>query len=685
MRLPIILLFTLILYSSFALSFNNAYTNVGYDRQSDYVSPNNLLLSSGPITIQGTLTLNGSIPLSTDLLGNGNNNLILLTNNNYLYIQNYTGTTFSNLASAYIGSTQLDHRDQRQTPGIIDYDNDGNQEIIVFNQTHFIIYNYTLASGLTVENTSTYLTNTTDTGTCGGAVTPQHEIIKCTKTGLPNNIAACFVLSVYHTASVSYDELYMYDLTNNTVQNSQVTNAYCNFDHAYGRNLFLIDMNNNGYYEAAYGIYDSANGDVNISMTSVNSDDTLTTAPVYLNNMPSGYWNSDITVGNFDGITSNGLEIGIVYRSAAESYASKTISHTGTLLKTQTIAGSIKYTSSTPSPSLISDTNGYYCAGIINLSVADTDDLFIACFDSSTQSVGQYVSSGISPITAFTLSKAQVNSTYNYVTSTAAYLNNGSAASFAQGYLNAAVFDYKNTGSASVLLSNVTSYAMYDTLYTNSPPAITDKGFGTGNPACLGVVQKYTMSVTDAEKDQVTCYTGTTYVNGTLKYNTTAQSASSPASFSFLETLNETGSFYVNYYCKDSYHAYAGSSLVLTVSNDTLHCNAQDQNGFSVSTNSTETNATADWDSQLNTLYGNVGMSSKKAKNVLALIIITIIAVLIFLKTMNVTISLLSTFFVSIIMYYINLISIFPLVLIIIVCIAVTVLAIVRRQNTVGG
>lgn len=626
-----LILFTLMLTITTYSAIATEYLMPGYNKQSDYATTTNININGAGMLINGNLILNGSIPLSADLLGDGNNELILLTHDNYLYVQNYTGSTFTNLASVYIGSTQLSHRDQRITPGILDYDNDGNKEIIMQNQTHFLVYNYTLASGLTLEQSATYLTNTSDTGVCGGAVTKQYSIIKCSSNGLPDGIKACFMLGTYHDAGIVYDELYMYDLTNNTVKESQVTSAYCNFNHDQGRNLFLLDMNNNGLYEPTFGIYDSANGDNNIYMTTLSTGDVMSTSLLYLNNMAAGYWNSDITVGNFDGITSNGNEIGLLYRSAAAAYSYKVLNNAGAVLKTDLVTGIagitfvIQYTGSTPSTNLVSvpTSNPAACGLVYNLSstAGFNGYAFTVCFSTTEQQTLYYSSSGAMPPTGFRYSRIYANGTIAPLSPVGVYGTTGLLQYLNKEFLGSVLTDYYNNGGAQVMLSNDSAYAFFDSFYSNSAPQVLTKGFGTGSPACLGVVQKYTVTAIDAENDPITCFTETTYINGTSKYNTTPQTAASPVSFTFLETLSTEGNFYVLYHCKDAYHTYGTQQMVLTVSNVT-GCNAQDQNPTTINLNTSSTvaqdaNFQASVDSTLNTL----GIAGSKAKNFLWIII----------------------------------------------------------------
>lgn len=174
------------------------------------------LNSSTAVKIPGSITLQGGTPLIDDIDYDGNTEIMIVSNTDYLYIQNFTGTSFSNLASVYLGDEKRYGQTLRYTPGIIDYDLDLNREIVIANSTHFLVYNYTYAAGLTLEQSAKIpTTNSSGSFTDAGA----YLVIKCSVAGNYDGNKVCYVQNI-NKVSLTYDMMLLeYDLTNNTVLN----------------------------------------------------------------------------------------------------------------------------------------------------------------------------------------------------------------------------------------------------------------------------------------------------------------------------------------------------------------------------------------------------------------------------------------------------------------------------------
>lgn len=699
MKNIITFLLFLIILTSTVMAYDN-YPTPGYQKYNDYISSGVLALNTTiAVMIPGTLTLNGSIPLVDDLDNDGINEIVLMTSNDYLYVQNFTGTTLNNLANANIGSANLYSASIHVTPGIIDYDLDLNREIVTMNSTHLLVYNYTYSTGLVLEQ-STPLLLTNVSGTALGAYV-SFPIMKCSVAGNYGGIKACYVLIPDHNGAVYDFKLIQYDLTNNAQNNATLgTGLWTNANKAmYKLNPGIIDLDLNGVQDVVVSA--DYSGTLRTYYVKQTGASTLSVTSVYDLVTAGGYYFSEPSVGDFDGIASNGDEIGFFYQSSATKYSARIIDRSGAVLNT--FSTDVLVAGSTPMVNLMSwgSTPALFCA-FVHYATYDT----IICFDGdgATQqsttgnSVGYTVNGGgtFSLVDSYDGGvQGFINGGYaSHFTSSYQYLLNWYTTApstnitpfyASGGYTHAAVLDLRQNGMDDVLYSNLTTYAVLNTLASNTAPSITAYGTGTGMPSCLGVVQKYHVTLNDAEDDKLNCHFGYYYNNDTL-ISQQVKNGSSDVQFEFLYTLAETGSFKATVTCGDNWNKNSTSHTFIQTVSNTTGCYNQDIGGTDVTVEEEAAAAeNAAFEEDVDTFFSSLGLGSPKAKSVIAIIIVILIAVLIFMKTQSTLLSVASIPLMMLLCYFIGLIGIFSLVMMIIITVALLVMSFFRQQSNVGG
>lgn len=694
---PTLLLFILIL-ASITTAYNN-YNTPGYTAYNNYLPTGTLSINSTTaINIPGTLTTNGAPPLVNDIDNDGNNEIVLIRNDDYIFIQNFTGTAFSTLSSTDAGSPDRYGQNFHITPAISNINGDDYLDIVTINSTHALVYNYTLAAGLILSQ-SVAIPMTNSTGSFVDA--SPYITIKCSNAGNRNGIKICYFTYIDRDALGNYNiNLYGYDLTNNTLLSVTTYNAWVNIAFSQYRQPSILDMGLDGTQDVMTGLYDSANGNLLVYYTQMPNATGLSTSRIATIDRTGNYFISDISTGNFDGVTSNGNEIAVLYQSAANNYESMIINRAGSNLTTS-FTTTLPVTGATPFTNLAQayNENGLldYCAYIHYSSNTST----LACFDGNT---GDYqkisgtttgytttggtfsMSDGLDQhagiITGSYAAKTTATDVlggdprtfflywmtlYSYYSITPYY--------YIGPYTHTAIIDIRKLGKNDIIYSNSTNYGILNTLSTNSAPQIYAYGTGTGSPSCFGVVQKYRVTVSDAENDSLSCYFGYYYINDTLISNTT-QSAVAGVQEEFLYTLSETGNFKAVITCGDAYNANSTSHTFIqsVVYSNTSACFTQDT-GSTSGTTETEAaeQADADWDSATDELYTGLGVESNKARNILALFICLLAGILIYIKTDSGILSVTGVAAALLICYFANLATIFPVVIMVLVVISMLV------------
>lgn len=660
--------------------------NVGYTKASSYQSGGTFDLDSTAILIPGTKTLNGTIPLSADLDGDGLNELVIITYDNQLIVQNFTGTAFHNLATAQLGNTSIYGVNLRQTPGLIDYDLDGKTEIITQNNSHFITYQYTYALGLVVEQSVAIPRGNTSGSQATIAIS--YDIMKCSVTGNYGGIKACYTQNINkEVAEVTYDTmLYEYDLTNNSVMNITAwDDYYISHAHPQYRNLFIKDMDGNGIQDVTYALYDSSNGALRIHVAKQTGTSTLTDTLIYTYTESAGYWMSDITTGDFDGVPSNGNEIGFFYKDSATAYDAKIIDDEGNVVVAEfndalTLVAGANCTFTNLIEVTPSSGSELFCA----YTPYNNNRSLLTCFDGSTSdsdSTVGFTSGYFTKCGTFSLIDGYSDATGVLTGGYAAkfYTVSGNAADWfgftfgdysfdklvpfysTTGYDHAQAFDARSLGVDDALYSNSTDYAILNTLASNAAPTLSSYGVGTGNPSCLGVVQKYKVTLADAESDTITCVLTYSYYNDTV----ISSQSSTGTAFQFLVTLNETGSFKAKAWCGDTWHHNSTTHEFLQVVSNTSGCLNQDVGGqdTDVITTPVSIGTSGLTDAEIASTIGLLWTTNSKLKLLLGILIVIVIMVRVAQWTQNGAVIISAGFLGLIIAVALTLISVYVMII----------------------
>lgn len=638
-----IIIFLIILSAlSFSCIATTDYPTLGYQKYNSYYRGAFIDFNADTaINIPGTQTLNGAVPLVGDLDADGTNEIVLVTSTDYLLVQHFTGRSFQTVASTYLGPNTQIGITKRFTPAIVAANGDSTRQIAAMNTTHYLLYNFTMADGLTLQESVANPNSTGNTVTHG----PDYFIFKCSSSGNYGGIVACYVVQPQRTPTVVDLTMHMWDLTNNTVFNVTMSAGnYLNFNFAQYRNIHIMDIDNDGLQEAIYGAYDASNGD-NYAYIIDDGATGLTSTLAYKFDRASNYYLTDIAVGDFDGVPFNGLEIADFGRFSATTYDATVVDRRGTVIKssfgiTQSSAGGIGQ----PLTNLVTISKTGQTLFCSNTYYSTLNRTIVYCFDANSMtadgitenSAGYYLytSSGATwtMVDRFSNGLGIVNGGYLSLFSSLVLqffdwhtvIGGASLVPFysSGNYTNAEVLDLRMVGVDDVLYSNLTAYSVLNTLGSNHAPVLYSYEQGTASPSCQYVMQKFMVTLTDVENDSITCSFNYSYVNGTTVDNQ-SQTKYYGETFQFLESLDALGSFYAVVVCGDNYHVSAVSHTFTQVVSNASTCYPQDVNPVGPVIVTPGTNETADQEftNSIDDTLDNLGLGSHKARAVLWLIV----------------------------------------------------------------
>jgi len=685
---PTLLIFILLLLSILAIPLTVAdaeqYLTLGNTRTNAYYeNTEGIWDTQTPIQYPRTYNkIQTYTPLVADVDNDTQQEIIIIADDNLIILNFTRGTGLIEESSITHGNTSLQTRDYQITPYIIDYDSDDYNEIITFNWTHFITIGYN-GTAYNIDQTQT-----TGLGTIPPSLpTNTKPVIKCAPgNNWATNNATCIVFINNRTVTSDLVSC-AYDINANTVTCKKVLSAP-NQDLAF-HNTHLADTDGNGYVEAYIAYKDAPNGDQEVWVTELSSAFTLTNSQVYDHALASNRQFNDISIIDIDANAGNGLEIVWYYQSGAQpDYEAIAITRTGTLIDNSFFLnnpeGDLLSANTFQVESNVRSVFTYLTAvqspGACAYITDHTNDDKIVC-------VSRYTGSG-SVIN--TVTNANNHTTSPLVHTADLTSNDGISVLTPLSLVDSVVYmnivgadtiipvDAEKTGLSDLISLSTSTIKYYDDAYTNLNTDITRRVIDPKSPMCQYETATITLTVYDKEGDTGTCLLEEYYQNGTLV------SSPSNATFQFLNDANST-SVNLYYYgdvvgtrtlkvrCKDQYHSsYDSESKVYSISNNTDVCNLPggdvDDTEFQTSTDDLED---SEFDDDVDELLDGLGIASKSARNIIAIIAVFLIAILVFVKSNSIMLAVCSIPATLIVAFLLGLVSIFPLVVLILFSVAV--------------
>lgn len=633
MKTTIAIIILTILLATTAAADGEQYLFPGVTRDSTYQQDGSGYWEGrSPVTLQraGNYT---AMPVIADVDNDGQNEIITTRAGRYLQVLNYSSNTsitleaeqdLLNTTYGVAGAGTF-----TQTPAVYDYDGDGYLEIITITSVNASIYQWN-GSAITLENT-TGMANLT----CGsGNLIAQYPIIKCApETSWATGHQTCAFPIRNSGPSLC---MAFYDLTMNRVNMSCV--AIANADA--GRwNTHLTDYDNDGYLEFLYKRDDLANDDMYVYKAEIINITNTSMAALY-SDLKSGTASeyTDIIVNNLDSTLTNGLETTWGYTDDGTNWQAKTVRADGTVIEDDYCTVLTCPEGDRPSLNLFeasdttySDYSGDVC-------------YYIRSYDGSDQvlCLSQYAGSAYTKTTI-----TNTANTTNPIMLHEAALLNGTTGILLNEYIISGTskqtnpqlmqnawtipVDYRQAGGLDIIGGNGTTLVYYSAAYTNRNYAITALNWDTGNPICYGEILTLTPTLEDPEADPGNCILTERNPNTTFKANHSETTVNpfytNPQLF---YTADEQGTFYLDTLCRDQYHTdYANRTYTVQVSNLTCgstgcYCKGAAPAGTTYETNET-TAADDEFTDKIETTFANMGVSSKKAKAIVWLVIMAIV------------------------------------------------------------
>ena len=516
--------------------------------------------------------------LVADLDQDGTNEIIIMQNNT-LVLYNYTTGMGLVQKDSYNIGTNLYYTGIYfyQTPAIIDIDatTGTDYKIILHNFTHMLTVQY---DGTITLNQSATVGLATGTG----SNINRYPVIKCAPANfVKNNNITCFTPS-RNTGGKSC--IIAYDIDANTVQTDCHTNSPNN--DILHHNTHVADGDGDGYVEVYYSYYDAANDNYDIFECELNITGGIVQTKIFTHTTPDAI--TDIIVNNIE--PDSGLEITWGYTDDGKNWDAYTIDASDAGIVENSYCTAVTCPEGErASTNLVVAENTEYCdytddvfyyvrnAQYDQLGAQDENEDVVHC-------ISQYAGSG----TQQTIVPNTVNFTKEFfIHAVNLYGANGiltslfgvsgstkmSTPDMTEGF--SIPVDYQKSGSLDIIGSVFyTRLIYYDDNYANSNYVIEKLVTGAGNPLCEGYQYTYTLTLSDAESDAGSCYAQETYVNGTVITNFTNVSINpfSPTLLNYYYA-DTTGNFILTFYCKDQYHTnYNSIQTPVVVSNDTQNC-----------------------------------------------------------------------------------------------------------------
>lgn len=702
--LTIITLLIIIITSTITTADSETYTTLGISRDNTYQQDGNgQWTDRTPVTY----TRNDNFtcaPLVSDVDNDGTNEIITCIGTQVVFFNFTQGTglvaenTYDITSIREGGSSWL----IRQTPGLLDHDNDGLINIILRNTTHFIDLEY---NGTNVNLTQSTPTGTNTTGTSNIAYYP-YGTWKCSPGNTWSTTAdTCVIPMLYKVASTYYNVIAAYDLDNNTYSNVSIGTTSGLMNHGQPYNTHLADLDSDGYYEVVTTRHDVGNYDLWVYVTEVTNP--MSTSNVYAQMQGSPYRYTDVITSNIDPAFS-GAEITWFYTDGTNWYG-RTITEGGVVAEND-YCGALTCPEGTyasnpfvPDSTFYADYTSDVCTYIRNPSNNDPG----ANID-TVLCVSRYAGSGFEEtevsntdnMTSFFAHHVSLYGGEGVLTSGFGVLGDEKQSTdFGENYLLLPV-DVQKSGSLDVIGFNYSVQLIYyDDNYINSN-YVFDTFTRTPNPLCIGYTYTFTLTVLDDEGDSGTCFAEEHYQNGTLtayfgnQSITEANMGSGEYDINFNYYADVADSRMLYFYCKDQYHSTYEEKIYSALVINTSPCNSptavQITDDLSPVSEDDDSNALI---SGFNDFSSSFGINSILAKSIVSLIVILLLcgSTVIMLSSKGVQsgalifIAALEAVTGLIIFYWFGWMSAVPLVIIGLVCAVVIVGYFFGKSNTVGG
>jgi len=642
-KLPIILFSLLILLTPIAIADAEQYLNPGVTRDSTFSQDGTgVWTGRTPVTSTRVYTnIQSYYPLVADTDDDGENEIVILANNE-IKILNYTvGTGLIEEAAIIHGNVSIGELNFSLTPALFDSDSDGIYNIISWNGSHIINTEW---NGTSYEtNNSVAMPYINEIPYAGNKKINYDLVIKCGQ-GIQFSTGndTCFFTLQNLSGNLNY-LMIIYDVDANTIITSVIETVGQNYgSHP---NIHLADGDNDGYLEAYIARWNSGKRLQYVTST----DDLGTTTQLfnYDNGETVANQFTDIIVNNLDGNTGNGLEITFGYSDDSVNFDMKTYNaNTGAVISTgyapllffpegKWMSSNLWETSNTEYSNFVGDVCMYIRNPTESYPGANIDTIFCVsqyagADDKYTEITNTQNFTGLTTVHEADLfgSNDLLLNTFEVsdgIKQTLPILNNN---------LNIPV-DYQQSGSLDIIGLSTTNIYYYDDGYTNSNYEITGIAWDTCNPVLQNELPTFTLTITDTEEDAGNCYFTETHANGTILETSTNNSitisdfTSTQATTTFNYFADATGTYTLNFYCKDQYHETYDTRIYSVQVSNTTGC-YKGQGGSSIESSTTETAATEEFQSNVDTALADIGIISQSAKSMIWLILMMALAFLIF-------------------------------------------------------
>lgn len=582
-----------------------------------------------------------SPPLTADV-DNDNINEIIIMINNTLSIYNYTTGTGLILEDDYNIGTALYFTSIPfyQTPGLLDYDNDGFTEIILTNHSHMLTLNHT-GNLITLEQSTT-----TNLGTGSGDTINRYPIIKCSpgSTWITNN-DSCVVPTRNRTGVEESLCLTYYDLDSNTARFGCY--GAVPLSDTKERNTHLADADADGNNEA-YFTYEE-NNDLWVMEAEISSTGNVTLTRLYEQAEGAGAAFTDIIINNLE--PDSGLEITWGYTADGTNWDAHTIDSDAAEVDASYCTVLTCPEGTMASTNLVEASDTTYCDYV--------GDVYYYIRNPTQSDPGPNIDT-ILCISRYAGSSTQentVSSTLNYsgqfyIHESDLYGSTGLLTS-ARGIQGTTVqtfplvvgqswlvpVDYQLTGSLDLIgVRRFVDLTYYDDAYTNQQVNIDSLSWDTGNPLCQGEIPTFTLELSDDENDVGYCHIRETWGNGTVIALHDNSSFVTPGSVNLDYFADTVGTFFLNFRCQDQYNrdSYESVSYTVSVSNDTTLCNVKGNDpGGEEFLSDAEAIEDAAFDDNVDDVFADIGIVSQKAKTMFWLLVMIAVAFLTFSSMRN--------------------------------------------------
>jgi len=637
-------------------------------------------------------------PLMGDLNNDGTNELVIIDGNN---IEVYHGKTLQ-------GIDGLNAQDTIQHAILYDITGDSNTEIITVGGNQVTIFTYNSSDKLTILNNYTI-----------GTITAINDFMVGCKAA--ND---CIMVNAQQTAGS--DDLTVERFNVTGMYNETVIRTNINNQGWYLPLIRNIQVDNSLYIFSSYG-YSGTNTD--ILYVKANNDDLGISldhsirfqTPDILSEPGRNDFTSPL-VANFDPTTS-GNEVVIGYQEnslgGADQFEIAMYSEAGAKLD--------EY------PSILQETDGNIVSNIIRANAfgsgteyldfcvmgydTDDDELYLLCgsersgttIETREMSIGslkdlsevEYPNVIIHSVQTSETTTDGVN--LNEILTPLGLFNLEPGGGIIDGslvqvwgyasYDNPVMIpmDLESNGKFDVIRREIDTVKYLDDGFTNEQIDITNLKFSK-SPICIN--RTYTLTVTTDEPEGETsiCYVQILYENETLYLNMTNKTKTDGMlDVKFYPTFNTTGIMFLDVYCTDQVNTPADmerrqieiiGQTGLAVGDTCFEPgDADEDESFVVATEDTVDETFNDG---VDDAFESIGFASTTAKNLLALCLCTLLAVLLYLKTNQVLFGASGYLVGAIGCFFLGLMTLFPLMIMIIISILIIVLNL-KQLGSAGG